>query len=177
MRETAFGNDKIQAGIIFFWRNKITGSYKKGEKMKFKDLPLYNRIMISIMSFLMVCMIAILPFQFTRVDGTCMEPVIHDGSVIVGCLLPRNYKVGDIVIFKKDDQLMVKRIAFTGGETVTRYGETLTVPDGCFYMLGDNFPVSYDSRYWEEPFVPAKDILAKVILPAENTTEELNEQS
>jgi len=32
VRETAFGNDKIQAGIIFFWRNKITGSYKKGEK-------------------------------------------------------------------------------------------------------------------------------------------------
>ena len=136
---------------------------------RFKNLPLYNKVMITIVSTLMVCQLLLVPFRFSRVTGVCMEPVIHDKSVIVGCVLLRDYKAGDIVMFKKDDSYLVKRIAFVGGETVTRNGETLTVPEGCFYMLGDNSPVSYDSRYWEEPFVPAKDILAKVILPDAKT--------
>ena len=27
------------------------------------------------------------------------------------------------------------------------------VPDGCYYLLGDNAEHSMDSRYWENPFV------------------------
>lgn len=29
-------------------------------------------------------------------------------------------------------------------------------------MLGDNAKASYDSRYWENPFVKAEDIIAKL---------------
>ncbi|MBQ9062276.1 MAG: signal peptidase I [Eubacterium sp.] len=40
----------------------------------------------------------------------------------------------------------------------------LTVPDGCYFMLGDNRLHSKDSRYWDQPFVEKDKILAKAVL-------------
>lgn len=37
----------------------------------------------------------------------------------------------------------------------------LTVPEGCYFMLGDNRVYSKDSRFWENPFVERDDILGK----------------
>ncbi len=42
-----------------------------------------------------------------------------------------------------------------------REGKKVTVPEGSFYVLGDNSTVSHDSRYWG--YVPKKNILGKVI--------------
>ena len=51
------------------------------------------------------------------------------------------------------------------GDLIERNGENLVVPEGGFYVLGDNGQCSYDSRYWKHPFVMSDDIVAKVILP------------
>ena len=40
----------------------------------------------------------------------------------------------------------------------------LEVPEGCYFMLGDNRLHSKDSRYWDEPFVEKDKILAKAVL-------------
>ncbi|WP_418461796.1 S26 family signal peptidase [Frisingicoccus sp.] len=45
-----------------------------------------------------------------------------------------------------------------------RNGEFLLVPEGCYYVLGDNAGNSLDSRYWEEPFVKEEEIVAKLWL-------------
>lgn len=37
------------------------------------------------------------------------------------------------------------------------------VPDGCYLMLGDNRNDSADARGWGDPYVPERDILAKVL--------------
>jgi len=42
------------------------------------------------------------------------------------------------------------------------YGETITIPEGNFFVLGDNSASSKDSRYWG--FVPQENILGEAIV-------------
>lgn len=39
-----------------------------------------------------------------------------------------------------------------------------TIPDNCYFMMGDNRNNSWDSRYWNKKFVPKEDIIGKAIL-------------
>jgi len=101
---------------------------------------------------------------------------------------------GDIVVFYAPDQkaqniksYYVKRIIGVPGDTivvrnknvyvngqllkepyldVTTEGETeeFVVPEGHYFMMGDNRNDSGDSRSWTHPYVPREDILGKVFL-------------
>lgn len=72
---------------------------------------------------------------------------------------------GDIIVFRHNKEYLVKRVEAVEGDLIESNGENLVVPEGGFYVLGDNGQCSYDSRYWEYPFVMNDDIVAKVILP------------
>lgn len=102
-------------------------------------------------------------FLFGYVPTASMEPTLPKDSYIIGLRLYTDLEKGDIIIFRHDGKLLVKRIAAVGGEYVERSGDFLLVPDGCYYVLGDNAENSLDSRYWEEPFVLQKDVIAIVI--------------
>ena len=100
---------------------------------------------------------------------------------------------GDIVAFESKEKgyNMIKRIIGLPGETIEFHdgsvyinGELLvedyipygvetnpilfdmayTVPDGCYFMLGDNRENSADSRYWINPFISKDDIIGKLIV-------------
>lgn len=102
---------------------------------------------------------------------------------------PQRY---DIVIFKYPDdetQLYIKRVIGLPGETVEirdgkvyidgsepplddsftpetpvgNYGP-YTVPEGCYFMLGDNRNYSKDSRFWQNPYVEKEKILGKAVM-------------
>ena len=101
---------------------------------------------------------------------------------------PQRY---DIVIFKYPDdetQLYIKRVIGLPGETVEiREGKVYidgsdtplddsftpetplgnygpyTVPEGCYFMLGDNRNYSKDSRFWQNPYVEKDKILGKAV--------------
>ena len=98
----------------------------------------------------------------------------------------------DIVVFKYPDdesQLFVKRVIGLPGETVEiregkvyingcdtplddsfspetpmgNYGPYV-VPEGSYFMLGDNRNHSGDSRFWKQPYVEKDKIVGKAIL-------------
>lgn len=119
-----------------------------------------------------------------------METTIPAGSRIMGFRLHYYFaepERGDIVIFKYPDDEKIdylKRIIGLPGETVEIISGRVyidgalleepylseeptgdfgpyEVPEGCYFMLGDNRAVSKDARYWENTYVSGDKIIAK----------------
>lgn len=110
-------------------------------------------------------------FRFVLIIGyvpsASMEPTLKEKSYILGLRIYGDLEVGDIIIFEHNDTTMVKRIAAIGGETIEVDGKTYNVPRGTVFVLGDNKENSFDSRYWENPFVDENKIIAKVLKRSE----------
>lgn len=116
-------------------------------------------------------------FLVGYVPTESMEPTLPQGSFILAMRIFDEPEVGDIIVFEKDGALLVKRVAAKSGEKVDLsklpYMTTVpipvwddpvsTVPDECYFVLGDNTQNSWDSRYWDNPFLSREYIVAKVI--------------
>ena len=103
-------------------------------------------------------------FFLGYVPTESMEPTLSKNSCFLAIRLYTELNVGDIVVFKHGGRLLVKRIAAGPGDTIVHKRTVLTVPNGYFYMLGDNAEASYDARYWDDPFVSADQVVARVLL-------------
>ena len=115
-------------------------------------------------------------FLLGYVPTSSMEPTLQEKSFILGSRIFSELKSGDIIIFEKDGVLLVKRIAGCPGDKVDlsqlAYMTTvpipvwdspvITVPEGCYFVMGDNTQNSWDSRYWETPFITQEQIVARL---------------
>ena len=104
-------------------------------------------------------------FMLGYVPTSSMEPTLEVGSLVLGLRLFDELETGDIIIFRHDSSYLVKRIAACEGDNLVHQNAIVTVPENCFYVLGDNAENSHDSRYWDNPFVSYEDVMAKLLLP------------
>ena len=135
---------------------------------------------------IIIAVILIRTFIITpvRVDGASMDQTLEDGQILLLYKLA-NIDYGDIVVLdeEKEGEIIIKRIigmpkdtvsikdntVYVNGEELEEdyaYGETsdyeeITLGDDEYFILGDNRPISKDSRY----FGPVKEdeIIGKVI--------------
>lgn len=138
-----------------------------------------KRWMVPMIATAAVFLLTRFVFLLGYVPSESMEPTLKRGSYIIGIQLYDSLKTGDIIIFESDGKLLVKRIAAGPGDIINlneltymtsmeqphQEDSVLTVPEGCYFVLGDNTQNSYDSRYWDDPFVQEEDIVAKLIWP------------
>lgn len=164
---------------ICAFRQKIKDGITKGEIITIALLIILD---IFFMKYIVL---------FTHILSASMEPTLCVGEYVVyNRLAYKNDEIkrGDIVSFQSDelDELVGKRVIGLPGDIIefekgnviingneldeTEYissenrtycEKSFKVPEGTVFLLGDNREVSYDSRYWDNPFIPIEDILGR----------------
>lgn len=116
-----------------------------------------------------------------------MAPTYHSSDLLLTRRVGRaGVRRGDVVVFRRGQLPMIKRVVgvpgdlveqeagqlFVNGEPVDgrprvpgAFIQTWRVPAASYFMAGDNPSVSDDSRVWDEPFVPVGGVATVVAVP------------
>jgi len=138
-------------------------------KKEIKEMVPY---VILIMVIILIRLFIITP---VRVDGSSMENTLKENDILILNKLDKNYERFDIVVFKYNNQKLIKRVIGLPGETVEFKNNKLyingkyieekflgsesfdfnisdlgyeIIPENEYLLIGDNRGASYDSRYF-----------------------------
>ena len=120
--------------------------------------------------------------QITFVNGMSMAPTLRDRQMMLVNKLEHDYQTDDIIIFRTQDYgVCVKRIIAKADDTVrmkdgriyvnevqcspftceTSKDETIQLQNGEYFVIGDNYNNSIDSR--EYGAIRSENVIGKVI--------------
>ncbi len=136
---------------------------------------------------LVVVLVVMQFFLIAKIDGRSMEPTLTDGQHVLTARHFTKYEEGDIIAFDfvntdGSEEFHVKRIIGMPGDKVSVVGKQVLVndevviedgeidygtssyrlTDSQYFMVGDNYDVSYDSRLHGP--IEEDDILGEVVI-------------
>jgi len=119
-----------------------------------KKESIWDLVRFTIIAILIVAPIRMFIAQPFIVNGKSMDPTFKNGDYLIVDEISYRFsepKKDDVIVFRfpsNTSRFLIKRIAGLPGETIEVEGKTYTLGDDEYFVLGDNRPVSSDSRTW-----------------------------
>ena len=170
----------------------ITQIEQELKKEKFKSRyvkVLMSTVYTLIIVASVAALIATLIMPVLQISGSSMNPTLHEGEIVLS-VKTKKFDTGDIIAFYHGNKILVKRVIAKSGNWVNidedgnvyvneklldepyikekNLGQTdiefpYQVPEGSYFILGDDRATSIDSRNSTIGCVNEEDIIGKVI--------------
>ena len=151
---------------------------------------LRSTVYVLIVTAAVVVLLAFLVFPVFRIYGSSMSPTVNEGELVV-CLKGSEFNCGDVIVLSYNNKVLVKRVIAGPGEwfnidldgNVYVDGQLLhepylqdkafgdcnielpyQVPEGRYFVMGDNRSTSQDSRNSVVGCVAEEQILGRAII-------------
>ncbi len=141
--------------------NSFERKRKKNAATIFCDILLDIIIIV-----LLGVVIARMAFTPVIVDGESMNDTLYDGEYVLISDWDRNFDVGDIVVIKKDDYNIIKRIVAVSGDKIA----FLRNSDGTVDLYRNDFTIPVKETFLKERMINALKFYS---VPIADNVEEL----